>query len=541
MRAAQVIESAVHAGALPAGAAWPAGEARPWPVVLLTALGAWLAAVPLLGVVALLLGDIVRSGAGPYVVGLLVLAGSAVVLRARGVPLFVEQLAVPGLLVGLGSLSFALFRDLQVQAGAAVLAALSLGLGWGLPHAWLRVLLGAAGGVLVAWAVTPLERVFNHAQGQQLMWLAWHLGAVLCAAMWGLQRRLLQRAQAGSAAAMEPLLAGWTLATLAGLAVWSGMSLLVGASAGDAGSLLLEMASHRRGGVRVAMQAASTLLSLGAAALLAWHWPSLRRPAWAMAAVALAVLGWFLPALGMVLLAAAWCAGTQRWRLAAAAALAAAWIVGSFYYRLQWTLSTKALVLVGVGTVLATLAWWTGRSRGVVPQRMVSTGAPPASRWGRAGYALCAVAVLGVCNVGIWQKETLIARGEPVFLELAPVDPRSLMQGDYMRLNFRVPAGVQQRMEDLVSSKRPRMVVRRDARGVASPVRLDEASVPLQPDELRIELTPKAGRWTVVTDAWFFEEGTGARYEAAKYGEFRVDARGRALLVGLRDAQLRPL
>jgi uncharacterized membrane-anchored protein len=47
--------------------------------------------------------------------------------------------------------------------------------------------------------------------------------------------------------------------------------------------------------------------------------------------------------------------------------------------------------------------------------------------------------VLVVANLGIWQKEDLVANGQPVFVALAPVDPRSLLQGDYMRLNFRVP------------------------------------------------------------------------------------------------------
>ena len=47
--------------------------------------------------------------------------------------------------------------------------------------------------------------------------------------------------------------------------------------------------------------------------------------------------------------------------------------------------------------------------------------------------------MLAVANAGIWQKETLIAEGKPIFVELGPVDPRSLMQGDYMRLAFRLP------------------------------------------------------------------------------------------------------
>ena len=49
---------------------------------------------------------------------------------------------------------------------------------------------------------------------------------------------------------------------------------------------------------------------------------------------------------------------------------------------------------------------------------------------------LTTLAVLVVVNSAIWQKERHIAQGEVVYLELAPVDPRSLMQGDYMALNF---------------------------------------------------------------------------------------------------------
>ncbi|MBK6999459.1 MAG: DUF4401 domain-containing protein [Rhodoferax sp.] len=76
---------------------------RPWPVVLLTALGAWFAAVPLLIAIGMLLGDMLRTGTGVgiYFIGVLVLCASVVVLRAQGVALFVEQLAVPGLLVGM--------------------------------------------------------------------------------------------------------------------------------------------------------------------------------------------------------------------------------------------------------------------------------------------------------------------------------------------------------------------------------------------------------------------------------------------------------
>ncbi|TXC65971.1 DUF4401 domain-containing protein [Piscinibacter aquaticus] len=95
-----IVDAARRQGLLPADAVAPPDATRPWPVVLLTALGAWLAAIPLLGVVGLLLGDLISRSIGPYFVGVLTIAGATVVLRSRDVPLFVEQLALPALLVG---------------------------------------------------------------------------------------------------------------------------------------------------------------------------------------------------------------------------------------------------------------------------------------------------------------------------------------------------------------------------------------------------------------------------------------------------------
>src|SRR5690606_24970897 len=113
---ASVLQRAAADGLLPADATLPDDSGRPWPVVLLTALGAWLAAIPLLGVVGMLLGPLLEAGVGPYLVGALTLAGAVTVLRAREVPLFFEQLAIPALLVGGGAIGFGLYRDLPTGA-----------------------------------------------------------------------------------------------------------------------------------------------------------------------------------------------------------------------------------------------------------------------------------------------------------------------------------------------------------------------------------------------------------------------------------------
>jgi len=86
----KVLQAARQQGLLPAHAQAPEDASRPWPVVLLTALGAWLAALPLLGVVGMLLGDLMNRSVGPYLVAALLITGAVVVLRFRGVALFVE-------------------------------------------------------------------------------------------------------------------------------------------------------------------------------------------------------------------------------------------------------------------------------------------------------------------------------------------------------------------------------------------------------------------------------------------------------------------
>ena len=155
-------------------------------------------------------------------------------------------------------------------------------------------------------------------------------------------------------------------------------------------------------------------------------------------------------------------------------------------------------------------------------------------------YAMHVVLVLAVANIGIWQKENLIAHGLPVFVALAPVDPRSLMQGDFMALRFSVPSEGADAIHDGAGARRPKVVARRDARGIATLQRLDSGQ-PLAADELRIELSPKNGGWVLVTDAWFFKEGEADRWARARYGEFCVGSDGRALLVGLRGAELQKL
>lgn len=531
-----VVRAAQAEGLLPPGASVPQIESRPWPVVLLTALGAWLAAIPMLSVIGLLLGDLAARGAGTYAVGALLLAGAVIVLRRPEAPIFVEQLAIPALLSGAGALGFALARDLPDQAAAAVLALLALAIAQLINRPWLRVLLGVAAASCAALALWP-GRQWRQT-GLPMGWTVLHAVFGLWLLALAAQRRLVR-----SAPLLESVGAGWLLATLAGLAAHSGVAFLMPGVLG--GGLVGAVAMGLAGALPATamgwvQHVLSATLAATGAAVLTRAWPALgtHKP-WGgqLAALCLAAIAFFIPTLGAAVLALALLLATRRWRLAGAAGLAAAWMVGSFYYALAWPLAHKAVVLVACGAALGALVGWTLRGDSTADAGMP----PPRSLPALAAVALTVLATVVVAQGAIREKEHLIARGRPIYVALAPVDPRSLMQGDYMRLNFALPDAAARTETGLLNGlkgQRPFVVARVDGRGVASLTRLHTPGEALGADEQRIELTPKNGQWTLVTDAWFFREGEAARWQRARFGEFRVSADGRALLVGLADEHL---
>ena len=140
---------------------------------------------------------------------------------------------------------------------------------------------------------------------------------------------------------------------------------------------------------------------------------------------------------------------------------------------------------------------------------------------------------LVIANVSIVQKEAVAAAGTTLFVELEPIDPRSLMQGDYMGLSFKIG-----NLPDADVAERPRALVgTRDERGVWTVERADDAT-PLQPDEIKINLSGTAPHPIFVTNAWSFKEGEAKRWQAARFGELRVKPDGSAVLIGMRGQNL---
>jgi uncharacterized membrane-anchored protein len=137
-------------------------------------------------------------------------------------------------------------------------------------------------------------------------------------------------------------------------------------------------------------------------------------------------------------------------------------------------------------------------------------------------------------------QERTLSAAEPIFLELAPVDPRSLLQGDFMALSYRISRDIPRRVEIGSWPRRGRVVVELDPRRVASFVRRDDGQS-LDPNQRLLGYEIRAGRPYFGAESYFFQEGRGSIYERAQYAELRVDGAGRSVLVGLRDAELMAL
>ncbi len=141
-------------------------------------------------------------------------------------------------------------------------------------------------------------------------------------------------------------------------------------------------------------------------------------------------------------------------------------------------------------------------------------------------------------NHSIAKKEELLKDGQLVLLELAPVDPRSLMQGDYMALRYKIS-------EDIDFDNMPKRgycVVVLDQNNKAERVRFQKDLTPLNKGEHLIEYTSSDG-WSVNigAESFFFQEGQAGKYEKAKYGGVKIDEDGNSLLIGLYDEQLRKI
>ncbi len=157
------------------------------------------------------------------------------------------------------------------------------------------------------------------------------------------------------------------------------------------------------------------------------------------------------------------------------------------------------------------------------------------------------LALLIYFNISVVQKEKTLKNGTLVLLELAPVDPRSLIQGDYMSLRYKIAEdrdiSSNQRFEttDEHSEKLKTgyCILLLDEHHIGQKVRLEDHFPELQSGEIAIKYKNRNyAFFQLGAESYFFEEGQATLFEKAKFGGLMVDGKGNSILVGLYDENL---
>ena len=235
--------------------------------------------------------------------------------------------------------------------------------------------------------------------------------------------------------------------------------------------------------------------------------------------------------------------------------------LGNYYYWLMLPLLYKSFLLLITGLLFLLLSLYLSKQLNDKPtteaetlNRTLTKNMPKRTP---ALVLLTALVVLGMANHTINKYEDVLATGHSVILKLAPLDPRSLMQGDYMELNYELIDQINNTLfnsggdnnsinEDSSSENNSSFyaLLKQDLNGIAQLCRITS-----EPPQDFSGCTPdiyipvkQRNHWSISIrgEDYFFAEGKGEYFAQAQYGEYRIK-QGKALLLRLLDNNLKPL
>lgn len=489
-----------------------------WPLAVFGGIGALIAAIPSLVFVLLSFESVLQSRGSLALLGIPFMAVGAVMMRGGALLGFRQVFGLTSFFVGVLHIVPAMLESVQLGAAAVALSVVVAAIV--VPLYWARTVFGFAACLAVVTAAL---------NGVSAQW-TWPLASLAAAAgAIVLAWPSISPAQREGAVfgAIRSFALGWSAAALCVLMAFAGQPYLV---AYDIAADFGELMKVPPAGWNVVV---STVSGITGCALLLWRRAELRTPAGLVLAVVAVALTIRAPSLGGALLVfgCAVLAGSRS--LTILAALAILWIVSAFYYSLAWGLTEKAYALVGLGLMLGLVAF-AGRWDDVATGTADDRAAGPALALIGLGLGLLLSAVAPT----IWSAERILSHGRLIYVALAPVDPRSMIQGDYMAVAFdvhRLPPAWELHGEfDVVATL--------DSRSVATIQSIAQPAAKVGNDEILLRVRTKtnrsATRWFIGSDAWFFEEGQSERFAKARFGAFRIGSNGRPLLVGLTDENL---
>ena len=243
--------------------------------------------------------------------------------------------------------------------------------------------------------------------------------------------------------------------------------------------------------------------------------------------------------------------------------------LGGFYYQLSIPLLYKGALLVSFAVIFAIVTLFLHARYKTPSQSAVENHSVFKAPIWLVGVFV--IALLGAVNYKVQQFEDVLATGKPVVLKIAPVDPRSLMQGDYMVLNYAILSEIQQNQFLSESNESLESNESIDAGEANETIGIDESSPSGKKAYILVHLdknhvatfceeqseiptdfkhcTPNVylpirynGSWLpkLPSQDYFFAEGKGEYYAQAEYAEYRFKD-GILLLARLLDKDLKGL
>ena len=246
--------------------------------------------------------------------------------------------------------------------------------------------------------------------------------------------------------------------------------------------------------------------------------------------------------------------------------------LGGFYYQLSIPLLYKGGLLVSFAVIFAIVTLFLHARYKAPSQSAVENHSVFKAPIWLVGVFV--IALLGAVNYKVQQFEDVLATGKPVVLKIAPVDPRSLMQGDYMVLNYAILSEFQQSQvlpESNESLESNESIDTLESNETTETTGIDESSPSGNKAYILVHLdknhvatfceaqseiptdfkhcTPNVylpirynGSWLpkLPSQDYFFAEGKGEYYAQAEYAEYRFKD-GILLLARLLDKDLKGL
>ena len=197
------------------------------------------------------------------------------------------------------------------------------------------------------------------------------------------------------------------------------------------------------------------------------------------------------------------------------------------YYDFVWDLFNKSLVLVILGLIFLFLSrkW-----------DLSTPDQPQPSFLDRSRTAVWIIILVQlIISGGIFTKnEVLLQNGKEIKLALQPIDPRSLLQGDYVELNYDIAHVTLPHVKD---GEKVKLVLRPNKQGVYEYARIyqadDDWNKPYASKKKDVVITGSYHDWGIQygIEHYFIPEGTGSKVESeARFATVRVGKNGDAIV-----------